>query len=730
MNLADLIDRVGKLGDAPTDSEEDKVRHRLLIFMAVLMGTGGLVWGILALALDLFWPAIIPLTYTALTVLNLAWFRLYRRFGVVRFVQMFMSLLLPFVFQWSIGGFASSGAAMLWSLVALLGSLTFTDRKGAFGWLGVFVVLTVVSGLVDSLVTAQTLAAPAPVLTGFFVLNVACISTAVFLLVAYLLDQRWKAMEIAHRVSRENLKTARDLELTNARLQEALTLSEAATRAKSDFLATMSHELRTPMNAIIGYAEMLHEDLEEEGMTEAVTDVSKIHAAGHHLLRLINDVLDIAKIEAGRMEIHIEKFEVSQLVREVEQALGPLIAKGGNTLEVEVERGVGDMQSDLLKTRQCLYNLLSNAGKFTEKGQVKVRVHPGQSPVPTVIFEISDTGIGMSPEQLERVFSMFTQADSSTRRKYGGTGLGLALTRQLADMLGGTISVTSQVGEGSVFSLELPVVAHRDDPAEVEPPKEQRSAGAGETLLLIDDDPAVLDLMSRFLAREGWLVETAADGATGLQRARELLPRAIVLDIMMPDIDGWSVLSALKSDPDLERVPVILATMVDDRTAGFALGASEYLIKPFDRGRLRSALEPYRRGPPPYPVLIIEDEADIRELMRRNMEGQGWRVDEARNGVEGLACLRARRPQVVLLDLMMPELDGFGFLEEMRANPTWANIPVIVVTAMDLSANVRQRLQGQVHDVVAKSDWSPNDLLAHTRSLVAELGKLPPPTTP
>ncbi len=507
-------------------------------------------------------------------------------------------------------------------------------------------------------------------------------------------------------------------------LEGALDAAEEATKAKSEFLANMSHELRTPMNAIIGYSEMLVEDLTDAGEDEAVADLGHIHAAARHLLGLINDILDIAKIEAGKMELFIERFDVSEVVREVASTVRPLIDKNGNTLVIDIHEDVGGMRSDMVKVRQTLFNLLSNAAKFTKEGTIQLSVTTAaDAQTPTLCFRVRDDGIGMTPDQVSKVFESFTQADGSTQRRYGGTGLGLTLTRHLVAMMGGIIDVESASGEGACFTVTLPVVrldgVHDRTPLASQPRADLRP---GEPILVIDDDRAVRDLMTRFLEKEGWPVVTATNGPEGLTMARTLRPRAIVLDIMMPGMDGWTVLGELKSDPELSEVPVVLATMVDDRSTGFALGASSYLVKPIDRQKLTDTLSGYRGGPPPYPVLIIEDDDQIREMMRRTMEREGWEVVEARNGIEGLAAVESRRPHVILLDLMMPELDGFGFVARLRANPAWAEIPVVVVTAMDLSSAQREQLNGQVHRVVAKNAWSRSELLTRTRDLLADLG--------
>ncbi|MFQ5567994.1 MAG: ATP-binding protein, partial [Paracoccaceae bacterium] len=364
----------------------------------------------------------------------------------------------------------------------------------------------------------------------------------------------------------ENVRLFQELEDKSRQL-------EAASRHKSDFLARMSHELRTPLNAIIGYSEMLQEEAEDLGEAGFVGDLQKIHAAGRHLLELINAVLDLSKIEAGRMDLYLEDFSVAIMVKDVVAVIQPLAEKNGNRLEVHCEVSVGDMHADLTKCRQALFNLLSNACKFTDHGTVSLTVTREKAePGDWVTFSVRDTGIGMTPEQMTRLFQEFSQADASTTRKYGGTGLGLDLSRRLCRMMGGDITVASEPGLGSTFTITLPacVIDTTAEPATpVASPAEGTPAGAG-TVLVIDDEPAVRDLMQRFLTKEGFRVVTAPGGEEGLRLAKELRPDAITLDVLMPGMDGWAVLAGLKADLDVTDIPVIMLTIVDEKELGYA----------------------------------------------------------------------------------------------------------------------------------------------------------------
>jgi signal transduction histidine kinase/CheY-like chemotaxis protein len=492
---------------------------------------------------------------------------------------------------------------------------------------------------------------------------------------------------------------------------------ELADRHKSEFLANMSHELRTPLNAIIGYSEMLQEDAADLGAEQFSEDLGRINAAGKHLLELINAVLDLSKIEAGKMELYLETFEVAGLVRDIAAVIQPLAGKNANRLEVRCAPETGTMRADLTKVRQALFNLLSNACKFTDRGTVALTVAretiDGRD---FMMFRVSDTGIGMTPEQLSRLFEAFSQADAATTRRYGGTGLGLALSRRLCRMMGGDVTVESAAGRGSTFTIRLPVVVPEaaEPPAAAAEPAASDSLGIG-TVLVIDDEAAVRDLMQRFLTREGFRVVTASGGEEGLRRARELRPDAITLDVMMPGMDGWAVLSALKADADVADIPVIMLTIVDDKNLGYALGASDYLTKPIDRERLVKVLTQHRRD---RPVLVVDDDAGLRQLLRRMLEPEGFTVVEAENGRVALERLDDVRPSVILLDLMMPEMDGFEFVAEFRRHEAWRAIPIVVVTAKDLSQDDRERLNGHVQKILQKGTHGRDQLLAEVRELV------------
>ena len=530
----------------------------------------------------------------------------------------------------------------------------------------------------------------------------------------------------------EDVTERRRAEEEVAKAKEA---AETANKTKSLFLANMSHELRTPLNAILGYSEMLQEEAVERHLVDEFgTDLEKINGAGKHLLALINDILDLSKIEAGKMELFLESFDLAEMIDEVASTIRPMVEKNANTLQIELRPDLGVMHADQIKVRQALFNLLSNAAKFTHEGNITLEAaRQSMDGSEWIVFRVTDTGIGLSPEQIVKLFQDFTQADASTTRKFGGTGLGLALTRRFCQMMGGDVTVHSVPEQGSVFTIKLPAV--------VSEPKSEGAAEAvgaeavivslqegvvasaetlspiGSCVLVIDDDPTQRDLIQRFLSKEGFCVRTAAGGDAGLRLARQLRPVAITLDVMMPDMDGWSVLLALKADRDLRDIPVIMLTMVDDPDRGFTLGAAEFATKPVDRARLVADSQEIHLPASTVPGSpgrgrSRDPRGDAHDFGKGRLEGQRGRKRARGPGVHG-----AGAPRLIVLDLMMPEMDGFEFVARVRKQLEWRSIPIVVLTAHDLSGEERRRLNGYVEKILQKEGRLARGVAAPTTRL-------------
>jgi signal transduction histidine kinase/CheY-like chemotaxis protein len=514
----------------------------------------------------------------------------------------------------------------------------------------------------------------------------------------------------------------KELQEVNEQLVQSEQRARAATQAKSHFLANMSHELRTPLNAIIGYSEMLEEEAQDSGQESFIPDLKKINRSGRHLLDLINDVLDLSKIEAGKMELYLETFDIPNLLEDVSTTVQLLVQKNSNALEVRCPANLGAMRADMTKVRQSLFNLLSNASKFTKNGKITLEAAREISPTKDdwIVFRVSDTGIGMTPEQQDRVFEAFSQADATTARDFGGTGLGLTITKTFCRMMGGDVALTSEPGKGTTFTIRLPT--------EVPEPKAESAAASGPSaalnmegtpVLVVDDDADTRQVLKRFLNRKGFPVECAASGEEGLRLARELHPMAIILDVMMPGMDGWAVLSTLKSEREVKEIPVVMLTIVDDKNLGYALGATDYLIKPVDRDRLIEILAKFRNVPPPRAALVVDDEEPARKMLTQILEKERWNVVQAENGLVALEQIAKQRPDLILLDLMMPKMNGYQFLAELRKHEKWRSIPIIVVTAKDMSTEERIALDGYVEKVLPKHALTEEALLTEIQDLIA-----------
>ncbi len=497
-------------------------------------------------------------------------------------------------------------------------------------------------------------------------------------------------------------------ELENARRE-----AERASHAKSTFLANMSHELRTPLNAIIGFTRIVRRKGLEQLPKKQIENLDKVLVSADHLLGLINTILDIAKIEAGRMEVQATSFNLRPLIETAVTTIQPLVKSPAVDLHTDIPADLPKIYSDQDKLKQILINLLSNAAKFTHVGEIRVGANAANG---LLKITVSDTGIGIPPNAVEKVFDEFQQADSSTTRAYGGTGLGLSISRHFARLLGGDISVKSEEGKCSEFTLVLPqsygdTILPTTSPV---PVKEFERIAGKEVVLVIDDNHDTQDLLRENLLDVGYQVITAANGEEGLRLAREIKPYAITLDIMMPRKDGWQVLHELKTDPTTQDIPVILLSIVDQKDMGYRLGAFDYLVKPVEEGALIAALDrlTHKAGQETVlDLLVVDDDPNIANLVAQFLNPEKYHIRGAEDGLSGLHAVREQIPDVILLDLMMPRLNGFEFIAQVRQDPRYANLPIIVLTARSLSEADLDRLADSVSKVLYKDGVQQEKLL-------------------
>ena len=518
--------------------------------------------------------------------------------------------------------------------------------------------------------------------------------------------------------------------------------AETAARAKSEFLANMSHEIRTPLNAILGYSEILQFEARKLKRLDFVEDLQAIEFAGRHLLRLINEILELSKLQAGKMEVHIENFDLAQLTDEVITTLKPLALKKNNKLELITHDLPKLMNSDSSRIRQILLNLLGNSCKFTENGVIKLSVIRKMiEGLEWIYFTVSDTGIGIEPEKIPRLFEEFTQADSSTTRKHGGTGLGLTISKRLTQLMGGDIQATSELGKGASFTVSLPenfsqlksidaddesewgvrtdntldekhpLPSFACDPLSASP----NSDFLADFALVITDDEVVGNLISKFLEKEGCPVKVARDVDEGLRFT--IRPLVVIVDVVVNGIDDWSVFSKIKNEPKLKNTPAIVLTGAEPSQD--VKGMDECLLKPLDWDRFITVFKKYWARPSDFTILLVEDDAIGRDALTRILNKGGWQATEAVDGPSALEWLNNNSPpDIILLDLTLPIMNGFDLIVHLRQNPKLKNIPIIINSAKELTLEEKNRLQGDVEMIMKKGDVTCSELLYELRKVV------------
>lgn len=547
------------------------------------------------------------------------------------------------------------------------------------------------------------------------------LAVAVSNLQAYQLIQR-QAEELQQKneelaLQNEELHSqAEELRLQQMALEEKNREVDMANRAKSEFLANMSHELRTPLNSVIGFSEVLADQSFGALNEKQKKYVQNIHTSGMHLLQLINDILDLSKVEAGKMQLQYEEFSLSGILNDIKSLIKTQADKKGLLLTIETDEQIISMSADKQKFKQIMLNLLSNAVKFTSKGgkiTVNVRRVNGCAQI-----SVSDTGIGIKQENIGRIFEKFQQIDSKTAREYGGTGLGLALSRKFVEMHDGKIWVESEYGKGSTFTFTIPLKSQSKTPIEETTLLKKREQEEKNSLILVvEDDPQSSELLKIFLTQKGYKVATAFNGDEAITKAKELLPLAITLDINLPQKSGWDVLKELKEIPETQNIPVIIVSLLEEKERGFSLGALDYLIKPVNKEELLRKLEYYGLTVKPegrsMDILVVDDERETVEMVSTILESRGYHVGKAYGGREGIDLAVKKKFDLIILDLMMPETDGFDVINELRKHDISKDVPIIIFTAKDLIAEDYFRLRQKVEIIAQKGKFSKEELLMH-----------------
>ena len=532
-----------------------------------------------------------------------------------------------------------------------------------------------------------------------------------------------KKLEQKQQDYQENLEN--EVDSRTKELFFAKEKAEEATQAKTEFLANMSHELRTPLNAIIGYSEILIEDATENEQNDVVDDLNKILKSGKHLLNLINEVLDLSKIEANRLDINLNDFVLQDVIKMIEEAINPYTTINNNVLNINITNKPINVFSDELKIKQILFNLLTNACKYSTNAEIDFKINVKKiNKTDNLNITIKDRGIGIAKDELDLIFDPFTRVNKEKNINIEGTGLGLAITKAYVDLLGGKISVKSKLNMGTTFKCVIPLNYHEKTIIKKTKTISKISNKNKNSfkIFIVDDDIKFLDVISRKLTNLGYSVNTTNSGMNSISKIKKYKPDLIILDIIMPEIDGWTLYSNIKSDTEIKDIPIVIVTIGDYNEMSNEYGAHGFIKKPIEWKSLYGMLMKYKLTPNGN-ILVVDDDFSTRSLLGKMIKKEGWTVDLAENGKHAFEVLRTKKIELILLDLIMPVMDGFEFLKKIKKIKKYANIPIVVVTSKDLTKDDYDLLKRDVVRIVQKGNYKTNEILEHVNKIIRNKNK-------